>query len=158
MNGWGLISEFCYYFLSGDLGPSSSDLLSPGPHYGPFWLGVSSCWEKESWPRRTFGLPQENFTPLFGSPSLFLESILCFSYLRVAFPWRWDDEEDAERLEVTWRSDVYGQWLPWNIPLAFQITLWVWKDPGLKDLDGSTGMSHLTSSNLSFLVHKISYS
>lgn len=79
MNGWGLISEFCYYFLV-DHGSLLLESLSPGPRYGPFRFSVFTAEKGE--------LTQESFwaTGKLYSLSLFLESILCFSYLRVAFP------------------------------------------------------------------------
>lgn len=105
----GLISEFCYYFLlwwSGSLLFRISfplDLIMVLSRFG-----VSSCWEKELTQENFFGYPRKTYS-LFGSPSLFLESILCFSYLR-ALPWRWVDEEDWWK---TWSDPK--KWCIWPV-------------------------------------------
>lgn len=76
----GFISKFHYNYLSDDLGSFSSGLLFPGPHYGPFRLGMTPCPEKESWSRGMFVLvPYKHHPYSYNGLILFLESVLYLS-------------------------------------------------------------------------------
>lgn len=140
-------------FPSGDLGPSSSDLLSPGPQVLCEFLAE----KRRVDPGELLATPGKLYSPL-GSPSLFWVHLSALKLSGLSFSLKVGWWGGCRKTWSDPKKWCIGQWLLWNIPLASQTTPWVWKEPGLEDLDGSTfGMSHLTSST-SFFVHKISCS